>query len=119
MALVPGDFSLHTAPPETKAEWNTVTAYDGQEHHDRSWSPVVLPDTISAGQTFITNLPDSVRGQVVKQFTGIKLPARSWLINRAFFWRTVKADRGTHNIWFRATMMDESVDSVSVAVVVR
>lgn len=119
LALVPGDFGSHDALPKRTALSYEFAAFDGHEHIDCFRLHAIRADTIIAGQTFITNLPDSVHGQVVKQFRGIKLPAQSWLLNRAFFWRTTQKDRGTHEIWFRAILMDESVDSVSIGVVIQ
>ncbi len=119
MALVSGDFRLHNTLPQRTAELRAVAAYDERRHLDRFRVGSIRPDTIIAGQTFIANLPDSLHKQAVKQFRGIKLPARSRLLNRAFFWRTTEKDRGTHEIWFRAIMMDESMDSISLGVVIR
>ncbi len=119
LALVPGDFRSHNALPQKTALSYEVGAFNAHEHLVRFRIPAIRPDTILAGQTFITNLPDSLHEEAVKRFRGIRLPARSWLLNRAFFWRTTENDRGTHEIWFRAVMMDESVDSISVGVVVR
>ena len=76
-------------------------------------------DTVKSGQTFITNLPDSVAGQPVLRYRGIALPARSWLMRQSFFWKTSDQDRGAHTIWFRAFLKDESVDSLSVQVIVK
>ena len=118
LALVPGDFMPHLAQPERTALSYDVAVFDGHGHFDCFRLHAIRADTILAGQTFITNLPDSLHGQEVKRFKGIRLPARSWLLNRAFFWRTTEKDRGTHEIWFRAIMMDESMDSVSVGVVI-
>ncbi|GMQ82558.1 MAG: hypothetical protein BMS9Abin05_2012 [Rhodothermia bacterium] len=75
-------------------------------------------DTVKSGQTFITNLPDSVSGQPVVRYRGIVLPARSWLMKRSFFWRTSATDQGNHEFWFRAYLKDETIDSLSVQVVV-
>ena len=77
-----------------------------------------VADTIRAGETFITNLPDSLAGQGVEQYTGVALPARSWLLKRSFFWRTRVADRGNHILWFRASLSDGKTDSLDLSIVV-
>ena len=76
-------------------------------------------DTVSAGEAYITNLPDSLGERAVKRYRGIALPARSWLVNRTFFWKTTVADRGLHWLWFRAVLSDGATDSLAVEVVVR
>ena len=78
----------------------------------------VSADTVKSGQTFITNLPDSVSGQSVVRYRGIELPARSWLMKQSFFWKTSERDRGEHEFWFRAYLKDESMDSLMVQVIV-
>ena len=80
--------------------------------------PVVPVDTVKAGQVYITNLPDSLSGTRVDRYQGIELPAFSWLLDRSFFWRTSIQDKGNHELWFRAFLSDESVDSVAVNVVI-
>ena len=75
-------------------------------------------DTVRAGQTYITNLPDSVSGIPVLRYRGIALPPKSWLINQSFFWRTDVMDRGLHELWFRAYLTDSSVDSLSLLIAV-
>ncbi len=76
-------------------------------------------DTVKSGQTFITNLPDSLYGQSVVRYRGITLPARSWLLKRSFFWKTSASDRGDHEFWFRALLKDETTDSLSIRVTVK
>jgi hypothetical protein len=75
---------------------------------------VVASDTVRAGETFITNLPDSLGGRAVTSYRGVALPAFSMLIEKSFFWRTQEIDRGEHAFWFRA-MLASGDDSLSVA----
>jgi len=76
----------------------------------------VPADTILAGQTYITSLPDSLNGHFVVHLRGVSLPAYSWLVQKSFFWRTSTRDRGDHEFWFRAVLDDERVDSLAVRV---
>jgi len=76
----------------------------------------VPADTVLAGQTYITSLPDSLDGHFVVHLRGVALPAYSWLVRKSFFWRTSVRDRGDHEFWFRAVLDDEHVDSLAVRV---
>jgi len=77
-----------------------------------------VPDTVRAGDTFITNLPDSLAGQEIDRYIGVALPARSWLLKKSFFWKTRTADRGNHTLWFRAFLSDGRTDSLNLSVVI-
>ena len=60
----------------------------------------VASDTVRAGNLFITNLPDTLGGVPVARYVGSDLPARSWLRNRSFFWKTDISDVGDHALLF-------------------
>lgn len=82
----------------------------------------IKTDTITVGDLFITNLPDSINGLPSTRYIGIELPARSWLLNRTFFWKTSEADRGDHALWFYVFRDGDSAapaDSIAVHVIVR
>lgn len=87
----------------------------------RVWMPMqtsTAPDSVRAGEAFITNLPEIIRSIEVSRYIGVSLPARSWLLNRTFFWKTTNGDLGSHDLMFRAFMSNGGVDSVSVHIVV-
>jgi len=60
-----------------------------------------LKKSIKAGQVLIFALPDSVDGLPVEAYEPIRLPALSWLVDGAFFWRTQLEDIGMHTFEIR------------------
>ncbi|TDI75691.1 MAG: hypothetical protein E2O84_03950 [Bacteroidetes bacterium] len=70
-------------------------------------------DTIDAGHLFVTNLPDSIKGFPVYEYSARSLPLRSWLLNKSFFWKTTEQDRGDHALTFFVFLEPKSVDANS------
>jgi len=64
----------------------------------------IAADTVFAGDTFITILPDSLLGREVLEYSARELPLRSWLRGKSFFWKTSSNDTGEHTFVFDAEL---------------
>lgn len=53
-------------------------------------------DTVTAGEVFIHQLPDSLDGMPISGYTASRIPLKSWLLERSLFWSTGSEDRGEH-----------------------
>lgn len=89
----------------------TVASYKPTPAASVSWLPMV--DSVTAGNVYIRQLPDSIDGVPVSTYTATRLPLRSWLLDKSFFWATEEVDRGEHTLDLRAIPISErdSVDS--------
>lgn len=67
-----------------------------------SVSDVALADTVTAGDVFVIQLPDSVSGVAIEKYSSDRLPLKSWLVERSFFWSTSLEDRGSHAFKLKA-----------------
>gem|GEM_PF-2386681 len=84
-----------SAPPT--AHWNH------EPFASTSVSRLAAPDTVAAGDVFIVQLPDSLSGIPISRYTATRLPLRSWLLEKSFFWETTDEDRGRHAFDLNAT----------------
>lgn len=83
-----------------------------------SWAAPV--DTVAAGDVFIHELPDSLDGVAISEYTASRLPLRSWLLDRSFFWSTRAEDRGDHTFELDAHLRADSISiPFTLRVVVR
>lgn len=75
-----------------------------------------LRRTVTAGQTLIVNLPDSLGDRPVQSYTIQQPPALSRLVERSWVWRTKPADAGRHLIHAEARFRSEPTDTLVVEV---
>jgi len=78
---------------------NSLSAFSGS-------ADVAKADTLDAGDTFITVLPDSLNQRPVIAYSAKQLPLMSWLRGRSFFWKTSSKDVGLHSFRFLAELQD-------------
>jgi hypothetical protein len=67
-----------------------------------SVSEGVRADTVEAGRVFIVQLPDSLSGLAIESYSSARLPLKSWLLEKSFFWATSIEDRGIRSFDFQA-----------------
>jgi hypothetical protein len=102
-----------SAPPSSDAQWLTTAAASYKPTPPTSVSWATMADSVTAGDVYIRQLPDSINGMAVSTYTATRLPLRSWLLDKSFFWVTKEEDRGEHTFDLRAIPISgrDSVDS--------
>lgn len=103
----------NSAPPSSDAHRLTATAASYKPTPSASVSWATMADSVTAGDVYIRQLPDSINGIAISTYTAARLPLRSWLLDKSFFWATKEADRGEHTFDLQAIPSSErdSVDS--------
>lgn len=61
-----------------------------------------LVDSVDAGSVLIIALPERLRGELVKEYKPIRIPAMGWMADRSFFWRLPSDAEGNYRFEFRA-----------------
>ncbi len=77
-----------------------------------------LRSTVRAGETLILALPDTLGARPVASYAVVRAPARSWLVDRSFLWRTLPRDAGTHRLLFEAAFAEAPPETLAVRVTV-
>ena len=77
-----------------------------------------LSSTVRAGETLILALPDTLDARPVASYAVVRAPARSWLVDRSFLWRTLPRDAGTHRLLFEAAFAEAPPETLAVRVTV-
>ena len=75
--------------------------------------------TTRSGSTLFFTLPDSVGNRPVRTYRARSLPALSWLVDRAFFWRTTTGDGGRYALRFEAAFDDTPPEALLAIIEVR
>ncbi len=82
--------------------------------------PAVSPDTLTfaivAGRPFMTVLPDSLGGTRVEAVEPLRVPARSKIHGRAFFWQTRQSEQGQYELLFLVRKLTAAPDTLTVLV---
>ena len=78
-----------------------------------------LSYVVQAGDVLILNLPKSLGTLEVGSYETRHAPAMSWLVDHAFFWKTLGKDIGLHYIVFDAIIDEIPLDQVIIEVEIR
>lgn len=73
--------------------------------------------SITAGEPLIVQLPSEVRGRETS-YRLLRGPALSWLVDRSFFWRTLRTENGMMHVLIeqRASGMDSNTLVLAIQV---
>lgn len=75
-----------------------------------------LEHRVTAGDDLIVTLPRTLSRRPVTDYTIVRAPAMSWLVDRSLLWRTHPQDVGRHALLVEAAFADAAPDTLTILV---